>query len=189
VRNEGPFAAVKNLGLDTTGLANVCDADDDRLCRILFEGAPGTIANNTVISINQGASGCQEGNGIEVRNAPFGSGGSDLPVLTLRNVVTNYQKTGFVANGSVAATVIGSQVIGAGPIDYIAQNGIQIGFGTTVIVQENDGSGNDYTSGGIFGCGLLMLDADGVRLVQNVFHGNERDRCGFGGEGQFNPEP
>src|SRR5947208_82886 len=71
VKNLGTSANVVNLIVTASSLANVCDAGDDRLRGILFDGASGSITNNNVIDINQGISGCQEGNGIEVRNAPF----------------------------------------------------------------------------------------------------------------------
>lgn len=190
VKNQGPFAVVKNLTIDTNSLDNVCDGGADRLRGILFDGASGLIMNNTVLNINQGASGCQEGNGIEVRNEPFDASGSDVLVWISGNIVTNYQKTGIVANGSVAATIIGNVVTGVGPVDYIAQNGIQIGFGGTAIVQENQMSGNNYTPKSYVSCGLLMFDADGVRALENHYSNNERNVCVFGrGGGEFNPEP
>ena len=70
VKNAGSTAHVKNLTVTALGLANVCDPPgppDNRLRGILFDGASGSITNNTtVVNINQGASGCQEGNAIEV---------------------------------------------------------------------------------------------------------------------------
>lgn len=190
VRNAGATAHVTNLTVTTSNLSNVCDDGANRLRGIMFEGASGTIAHNQVLNINQGASGCQEGNAIEVRNAPFDAGGTDVLVWISGNTVTNYQKTGIVANGSVAATIIGNVVMGAGPINYIAQNGIQIGFGGTAIVKENDISGNYYTPKSFVSCGLLMFDSDGVRASQNHYANNERNVCVFGrGGGKFNPEP
>jgi hypothetical protein len=39
---------------------------------IMLESAPGSITNKNINGLNQGTSGCQEGNAIEVRNnAPF----------------------------------------------------------------------------------------------------------------------
>ena len=59
------------------------------------------------LSSKQGANGdgCQEGNAIEARNAPFDKTGSDKMVSITDNTVTEYQKSGIVANGSVAATI------------------------------------------------------------------------------------
>lgn len=190
VKNAGPFAVVKNLTINTGVLANACDAGDNRLRGILFDGASGIIKDNTILDINQGASGCQEGNGIEAPNAPFNEGGTDVLVWISGNTVTKYQKTGIVTNGSVAATITGNFITGVGPVNYIAQNGIQIGFGGTAIVQENQISGNDYTPKSFVSCGLLMFESDGVRASQNHYADNERNVCVFGrGGGQYNPEP
>src|SRR5438309_258759 len=89
VKNGGTTANVTNLGATALNLADVCDGGDDRLRGILFDGASGSITDNTVFNINQGASGCQEGNAIEVRNAPFDNTGTDVNVTISGNVVTN----------------------------------------------------------------------------------------------------
>ena len=190
IKNAGSTAHVKNLIVTASGLADVCDAANDRLRGILFDGASGSIKNNAVIDINQGVSGCQEGNGIEVRNAPFDTTGSDLPVEISGNVVTSYQKNGITANGSVAGTIFSNTVTGAGPVDYIAQNGIQIGFGGTATVYDNLVSGNDYTPRDTLACGILYFEADGIRAFRNTVYDNERNFCNVGrGGGQFNPNP
>ncbi|MGZ4632939.1 MAG: ExeM/NucH family extracellular endonuclease, partial [Actinomycetes bacterium] len=105
VRNAGAAASVRNLTVTASGLADVCDAGDDRLRGILLDGAAGAITNNRVVDVRQDGSGCQEGNGIEVRNEPFDTTGPDLAVTVSGNEVLGYQKAGIVANGSVLATV------------------------------------------------------------------------------------
>lgn len=193
IKNAGATANVTDLTVTASGLANVCDSagpPDTRLRGILFDGAGGSITNNTAVDVNQGASGCQEGNAIEVRNAPFDTTGTDVMVTISGNTVSGYQKNGITANGSVAATIIGNTVTGAGAIDYIAQNGIQIGFGSTATVQGNTIIGNNYTPKSWLACGLLYYASDGVRASKNVFAGNEKDVCNFGrGGGQYNPAP
>lgn len=187
IKNGGATAYVTNVTVTASGLADVCDPGDARLRGILFDGAAGSITNTTVVDLNQGQSGCQEGNAIEVRNAPFDTTGTDLAVTISGNTVTNYQKNGITANGSVAATIAGNVVTGAGPVDYIAQNGIQVGFGATALVHDNVVSGNDYTPETFVACGLLLFEADGVRMFRNTYFANERDVCIFGrGGGQFN---
>src|SRR5205085_179499 len=78
---------------------------------------------NEIFNLNQGASGCQEGNAIEVRN--FGTSPSTVRATIDGNKVTNYQKTGIVANGDVDATITDNTVAGGAPLSYIARNGIQ----------------------------------------------------------------
>jgi len=190
VKNGGTTTHVTNLTVTASNLANVCDGGDDRLRGILFDGAGGSITNNTVVDINQGASGCQEGNGIEVRNAPFDNTGTDLAVTISGNTVANYQKNGITANGSVAATITNNVVTGVGPVNYIAQNGIQIGFGGTAVIKNNTASGNNYTPTSFVACGVLYFQADGVKASMNTRFDNERDQCNFGkGGGNYNPSP
>jgi parallel beta helix pectate lyase-like protein len=190
VRNGGVSAIVTNLTVEASGLVNVCDGGNDRLRGIMFDGASGTISNNTVRNINQGQSGCQEGNAIEVRNAPFdNTSTTDLVVTISGNVVFDYQKNGITANGSVAATITNNSVTGAGPINYIAQNGIQVGFGATATLKNDTVSGNNYTPVSDVACGLLYFEADGVKASNNTVFANERDICNFGkGGGKFNPQ-
>ena len=83
---------IENLGVTVGSLTNACDGDADRLRGILFDGTGGVIRGNEVLGINQGESGCQEGNGIEVRNAPFTKAGPDKAVTIRDNVVDDYQK-------------------------------------------------------------------------------------------------
>jgi hypothetical protein len=181
---------IKNTTVQASNLQTVCDAGNDRLRGILFDGARGTITNNVVTNIEQGANGdgCQEGNAIEVRNAPFDKTGTDLAVLITNNVITQYQKSGIVANGSVAATIKNNSVTGDGPINYIAQNGIQVGFAATAVVKMNSSSGNYYTPKSDLACGFLIYQADGVSASGNNFFNNERNQCNFGkGGGTYKP--
>lgn len=182
LQNGGPNAKVTNVNITTSGLANVCDAGAMRLRGILFDGASGSITGTTVMNINQGVSGCQEGNGIEVRN--FGTSPTTIRVLIDGNTVTNYQKTGIVANGDTDATITDNIVTGIGPQPLIAQNGIQIGFGATGMVKRNQVSQNEYTgttasSGGILVVGGPFYDATfssfcvGIQIMQNTVTEND----------------
>jgi hypothetical protein len=75
------------------------------------------------------------------------------------NVVWNYQKGGIVVNGPLAgSTISGNTVIGQGPVDFIAQNGIQAGFGADVDqITGNLVVGNSYTGAGLTASGGIIL--------------------------------
>src|SRR5205085_6845843 len=169
IQNGGASANVSDVRITTDNLnPNACDAGANRLRGILFDGASGSITGNEVVELNQGISGCQEGNAIEVRN--FGSSPTTSRVLIDSNTVTNYQKTGIVANGNVDATITDNTVTGGAPLNYIARNGIQVGFGATGMVKRNTVSGNSYTgpdvSGGIIVVGGPFYGGDFCRNVQ-----------------------
>ncbi len=62
------------------------------------------------------------------------------------NQVSLYQKGGIVVNGpSDSALILGNTVTGLGPVNFIAQNGIQIGFGGSGTIARNIVTGNSYT--------------------------------------------
>ncbi len=100
------------------------------------------------------------------------------------NLVWNYQKGGIVDNSisSATTTVSHNTVIGQGPVTYIAQNGIQIGFGAKATVSNNIVTGNSYSgtnnaaSGGILvvggSCygGALTI---GTKITNNTVVGND----------------
>ncbi len=173
VKNEGTTAAVMNLRITTLGLKNVCDAGDNRLRGILFEGASGEIVNNTIIGINQGLSGCQEGNGIEVRNAPFdGTHPNTITVSISGNTIEHYQKTGIVANGDVEVGITNNYVGSADLDDYIAANSIQMGFGAMGAVNNNIVYGNDWDGPSDWvATAVLIYLADGVNVNHNQIYG------------------
>ncbi len=172
VRNAGATAHVRNLTLDTTTLANVCDPVtpvDDRLRGIYFEAASGTIIGNRVLNINQGDSGCQEGFGIEARNPAYGGSPTrTTQVYIAFNHVEAYQKIGILVNGDVEAGVYYNVVSGLGAVDFIAQNGIQLGFGARGHVKLNRVSQNIYSGEETQAAGILLTEAgEGTEVSVN----------------------
>lgn len=175
VTNGGTTAHVRELTIDTNALANVCDSGDDRLRGIFFIGASGSIIDSTVNNINQGSSGCQEGNAIEVRNEPFdGTHPNTQYVTILNNSVNNYQKGGIIVNGDVNAEVESNHVTGFGPVNFIAQNGIQFGYGAAGLIKHNDVYGNAYTGGGYASGGILVYAGeDNIEISRNMVDLND----------------
>jgi hypothetical protein len=61
------------------------------------------------------------------------------------NYIWNYQKGGIVANGQGTQVNIFDNIVeGEGHVNYIAQNGIQVGFGATASVMRNTVRDNSY---------------------------------------------
>lgn len=76
------------------------------------------------------------------------------------NLIWNYQKGGIVVNGTATNATVNinhNTVIGQGPISYIAQNGIQIGYGSKANVTNNMVSGNSYTGAGQTASGGIIV--------------------------------
>lgn len=100
-----------------------------------------------------------------------------------KNLIWNYQKGGIVVNGVGSNALIShNTVIGQGPVNYIAQNGIQIGFGAKGTISNNIVTGNSYTgSGGAASGGILIVGGEcyssaltiGVHITNNDVIGND----------------
>ena len=74
------------------------------------------------------------------------------------NIVSNYQKGGIVVNGNSGTTDIErNTVIGLGPVNFIAQNGIQAGFGANTNIKGNFVSGNSYTGANLAASGGILV--------------------------------
>ncbi|HEX2922511.1 MAG TPA: right-handed parallel beta-helix repeat-containing protein, partial [Chloroflexota bacterium] len=66
--------------------------------------------------------------GVAIYYRAFGSGAATGKISG--NTISNYQKGGIVANGAgTKADIRNNTVTGQGPVSYIAQNGIQVGYG------------------------------------------------------------
>ncbi|MFL5401815.1 MAG: right-handed parallel beta-helix repeat-containing protein [Gemmatimonadales bacterium] len=97
------------------------------------------------------------------------------------NQVSLYQKGGIIVRGAGAsAEIFDNEVRGLGPVNFIAQNGIQISFGGSGVVRENIVSENDYTPPGTTSCGILLFEAAGVKVQQNTYFDNETNLCNAG---------
>ncbi|HVV61044.1 MAG TPA: hypothetical protein VHD14_04735 [Pseudolabrys sp.] len=74
------------------------------------------------------------------------------------NIVTNYQKGGIVVNGNTGTTdITNNTVIGLGPVNFIAQNGIQAGYGANTNIKNNFVSGNSYTGANLAASGGILV--------------------------------
>ena len=107
------------------------------------------------------------------------------------NVISLYQKGGITVNGAnTSVNALGNVVTGLGPVDFIAQNGIQYGFGSNGTIRGNRISDNFYTGtvgvgpnpGGqnppgweYFSAGLLLYQPGVVKHSKNFYAGNQRN--------------
>jgi|SRR5579871_826475 hypothetical protein len=95
------------------------------------------------------------------------------------NTIWNYQKGGIVVNGTGdSASITNNVVVGLGPIGFIAQNGIQVGYGASVsaikgnIVADNSYTGSSTVDGGIIIVGGPCYGAGDAYTVNSAISGN-----------------
>jgi len=171
IASAGSTANVINTVLSSAMLANVCREGNDRLRAIYFNGAAGTIRGNTIVNVNKGTSGCQEGNGIEVRNIDLT--GPQLAVDILDNDVEGFQKTGIVVSGNVDATIRGNNIGPSSAQRQMVTNGVQVGAGARALIEGNIVSGNSWAGGDAAATAILLLNTGPGTVVRgNTIVGN-----------------
>lgn len=170
--NGGATASIQDVTVAADSLGIVCHAGAARLRGILFTGASGSITHTRVVGVNQGASGCQEGNAIEVRN--IGEAPETVTVHIAHNTVEGYQKMGIVANGDVDVVIEHNRVGASATQANLAANSIQLGFGAKGVIQHNDIEGNQWcgASDTVATAVLVFEVAAGSRISHNDVHGN-----------------
>ncbi|MGD0116202.1 MAG: right-handed parallel beta-helix repeat-containing protein [Dehalococcoidia bacterium] len=160
---------IRDLTVDGAGNA-LTACDPPALMGVYWRNASGTIENSEVRNIEWGSGleGCQGAIGIFAE----GGGGGGANVTISDNSVHDVQKNGITALGSgMTATISGNTVVGWGPTDKIAQNGIQLSDGAGGSITDNDVSLYDYTPSTWAAAGILVTQAaDGVVVTGNNVH-------------------
>jgi hypothetical protein len=168
---RGGSASVVNTGISAISLTGECHTGAERLRGIYFEDAVGEIRRNVIDNVNQGSSGCGEGNAIEVRSREME--GPPKTVRIVANVIGRYQKSGIVIHGHVDA-VIESNAIGASAAQrFVAANAIQVGPEARATIENNLVFGNSYPGDEAAGTAILLIDtAPGTLVTRNIIRGN-----------------
>ena len=143
---------------------------------ILSNGAHISVIKDTVYNIgDHPLDGVQYGVGIAFYNGASGTIDS--------NLVDQYQKDGIdVLGTSTTATVEHNTVDGLGPVNFIAQNGIEVGEGAGAKVTLNTVNGNSYTGlGDTIATGILIFggscfgvaETTNTIVYRNTLSGND----------------
>jgi hypothetical protein len=172
VMSGGAAASVINTRIVGMLARRACHAGPQRLRGIFFDGASGTIRGNTVTDLNQGASRCNEGNGIEVRNV-VGSG--VIVVVEIDdNIIEAFQKSGIVASGDADVWIHDNHVGPSATQESLAANGVQIGFGAKAVVERNEIAGNSWSVDANWAATAVLLfgSAPGTIVRDNDIDGN-----------------
>lgn len=90
------------------------------------------------------------------------------------NNVHDYQKGGVVINGeNASAQVKDNTVDGLSNVPFIAQNGIQFGYGGSGQALNNTVNGNWYTGANWASTGILVFESSNVNVDKNTLAGNQ----------------
>ncbi|HEU5423000.1 MAG TPA: right-handed parallel beta-helix repeat-containing protein [Nitrolancea sp.] len=135
-----------------------------------------TVDQSEISNIGNHSGGVFAPNGGQTGLGVYFAFGSNASGAVTNSVIRAYQKGGVAVNGSGAsATVTGNTIVGLSDVPFIAQNGIQFGYGASGVIHDNTIDGNWYTGADWSATGLLLFDvnASGVKTSQNHFMNNQ----------------
>jgi len=165
-------------GTGTTGTVNKAEIFGANYFGVVNNGGNVTITRSRIHDIGENPF-----NGDQHGVAIYFADGSMAKGSIKNNVIYNYQKGGIVVNGvGSSAPISGNTVTGLGPVNFIAQNGIEVGDGAQATVSDNKVTGNSYTgpngasSGGILVFGGPCFGSaytTGIHVTGNTLIGND----------------
>lgn len=172
VQNAGSSMNITRLVVRGDLGATACDTGANRLAGVRFDRAGGSITKSTILNINQEASGCAEGYGIEVRN-PVGESNGTVRVQISNNRVEDYQKTGILVSGDVNVTMFKNTVSSGYDQSALAANSVDIGDGAGGWVSDNTIYGNQWLGTSYWiATAMVVYDAHNLQLTNNSILGN-----------------
>lgn len=120
------------FGPGATGTVAGADIHGANYFGVVNDGGAVNISNSSIHDIGETPlNGSQHGVGIYFTYSNGGTG------TISGNTISNYQKGGIVVNGiHASASIQNNTVTGQGPVAYIAQNGIQVGYGAEATVTK-----------------------------------------------------
>lgn len=140
-------------------------------------GTTANISNSEIKFIGDGTGGTFLPTGAQHGVGAAWRGGSDGTLDT--TYVHQYQKNGvLVANPGTNVTVSNSHVQGLGPVNFIAQNGVQYSDHSAGEVRNNLIEDNEYTGPqNTFSTGLLLFDIDppDIKRSLNLYRDDDRN--------------
>lgn len=140
-----------NIGVyfDQNGVVNSANIFGSNYFGVLVNGdiynVTVDIADSSIHDIGENPlNGSQHGVAVYYRALATGTTTGTI----VNNQIYKYQKGGIVANGQTDVSIVKNNVTGEGHVDYIAQNGIQVGYGATGRINDNEVTGNSYAKPG-----------------------------------------
>lgn len=164
---------IEDLVVDGAGKGN----SNYRFVGIGYDNAGGTIEDVEIKDIrNTPIDGSQHGIGILANSAE----GTARTLNVNRSKINGYQKNGMTCNGAnLTANITNNTVTGAGAVNFIAQNGIQVSGGAAGEINTNTVRDHSYTPGTFTSTGMLLYlsnantdDNDVIENQVGIYHIN-----------------
>jgi hypothetical protein len=153
--HDASDVAITDLTVDGNGKGNT----NNRFQGIAYRNAGGRVDSCEIKAIrNTPIDGVQAGIGIFA----LADDGNTRTLDITGNNIYDFQKNATALSGADLSVRADSNTItGAGPVSFIAQNGIQLGFGATGSIRYNNISGLSYIPSTAVSCGVLLYQPTG----------------------------
>lgn len=158
---------IRDLTVDGMGRGNA----NYRFVGVGFWNAGGSIIDCDIINIQDTPfSGVQHCIGIYTYNDTSGPYTLDV----VRTDLVDYQKNGMALSGEgLTVNVVDCTTTGKGPTDVTAQNGIQIGYGATGVVDGCTVTGHVWTGDTWTASGMLLDTSSSIVVRDSVVNNNQ----------------
>ncbi|MBV6477796.1 MAG: hypothetical protein HGGPFJEG_00540 [Ignavibacteria bacterium] len=152
---------VRNLTVDGAGKGNA----NNRFQGVAYHNAGGVLRECEIKAVrNTPIDGVQAGVGIYA----YADNGNPRTLDVSNNTVYDFQKNATVfAGDDLSVTVDSNTVTGAGPVSFIAQNGIQLSTGANGSITNNILSNISYIPSTVVSCGILLYQPDSPDTTTN----------------------
>ena len=160
---------------DSNGLGGTVKAADifgSNYFGVLVNGDAGPVSvdvlNSTIHDIGESPlNGSQHGVAVYYR-AFFLGGGATGKING--NTIERYQKGGIVVNGVGSNAVVSNNIVrGLTQVTFIAQNGVQFGYGSSGSAMRNTVTGNQYDGTGTASGGIIVVGGPGYGTCPDGF--------------------
>lgn len=159
---------LENLTIDGAGSLNACSPI---FVGVFYRNSTGTIEAAAVRNIIANGGGCGNGIGIFAQSG----GGRRTNLAVTNSSVHDYDKVGIAGNEvGTTLTATGNQVAGRGVVGDTAQNGIQIAFGASGVIEQNSVINNNFSlCVSAQNCpnaavNIIVVDSNDVRVRANT---------------------
>jgi len=163
--HDADDVVIRDLVVDGAGKGNA----NYGFIGIAYYNAGGQVLNCEIKSVQDTPlSGAQHGVGIYA----YLDNGVPRTLAVSNCFIHDCQKNCLALNGDgLDVQVLNNTVVGIGPTDKIAQNGIQVGYGAKGLVHGNVVSGFYYTGGYWGASGILNYQGGAVSFTDNIISG------------------
>ncbi|MBL8007390.1 MAG: right-handed parallel beta-helix repeat-containing protein, partial [Ignavibacteria bacterium] len=159
--HDAADVTIKGITVNGAGKGNA----NNRFQGIAYWNAGGTVRDCEIKSVrNSPIDGVQAGVGIYA----YADNGTPRNLSVIKNNINDFQKNATVFNGDdLSARIDSNTITGAGPVSFIAQNGIQLSEGANGSIRYNTISGLSYIPSSYVSCGILLYQPDSPDTTAN----------------------